>query len=298
MAAVPASQPRTTIILALLVVAAAMAGEWFLAAVYGEDEVRCQQASLPVALASLPEASGIAPSRRTPGLLWAINDSSPAVLLAINDTGETRSRMQVSGATVTDWEDLSIAPCDGGDCLFIADIGDNDEKRSTIRLYRIPEPAATDTVTRPADVFDARYPDSPHDAEAMFITSDQTVYILTKDTPAATLYRFPRLETGKVLTLERAAAIPMARTTGADVSHDGVWIAIRTNAEVAFYRTRALLEGDVEPAAIVPLEEYGEPQGEGVAFGGGDTVYLAGEGGKQGVPGTLFQLKCTVPGNG
>jgi hypothetical protein len=284
-----------TIVLAITVVLAAIAGEWFLAAVYGEDEVRCQQASVPASLPALPEASGIAASRRTPGLLWTINDSGSAVLFGVTEAGATAARVQVTGATITDWEDLSVARCAGGNCLFIADIGDNDAERSSIKLYRVPEPARTETATRPADVFEARYPDGPHDAEAMFVTPDQTVYILTKDAPAGTLYRFPPLETGKVLILERVVAIPMAKATGAGVSQDGVWLAVRTNAEIAFYRMSALLKGDVEPAAIVDVHEYGEPQGEGITFADASTLYLAGESGKKGAPGTLLQVKCSIP---
>src|SRR5688572_19556551 len=144
-----------TIVLAVTVVLSAIAGEWFLAAVYGEDEVRCQQTSVPSSLTALPEASGIAASRRTPGLLWMINDSSPAVLFGVSESGATNARVQVSGADITDWEDLSIAPCAGGNCLFIGDIGDNDGVRSSIRVYRIPEPSSTETATRAAEVFEA-----------------------------------------------------------------------------------------------------------------------------------------------
>ena len=56
-----------TVVLAFAVVLSATAGEWFLAAVYGEDEVRCQQSSVPASLTAVPEASGIAASRRTIG---------------------------------------------------------------------------------------------------------------------------------------------------------------------------------------------------------------------------------------
>jgi hypothetical protein len=286
---------RPTLWLATLVVFLAVCGEWFLAAVYGENEVRCDQASVPVPLPALPEASGIAASRRTTGLLWSVNDSSPAVLFGLNDAGDVLARVQVTGASVTDWEDISVAGCAQGSCLYIADIGDNDERRASIRVYRVPEPSAGDARTSSAEVFEARYPDRPHDAEASFVTRDGSVYIVTKEALAGSLYRYPALETGRTVTLERVAMLPISKITDADTSADGSWLAVRSGDEAVFYRTDALLEGDVEHGAAVLLKPFDEPQGEGITFRDRDTVFLAGEGGKKGVPGTLRQLRCRFP---
>jgi hypothetical protein len=284
-----------TLFLAFVLVVLAVAGEWFLAAVYGEDEVRCEQASVPAALPALPEASGVAASRRTPGLVWAINDSGPAILYGLSDSGEVRTRVQVSGASITDWEDISLGRCAGGTCVYIADIGDNNERRSGIRLYRVPEPAAHDTTTSAAEVFEARYPDHPHDAEAAFVTTDGTVYVVTKDALVGTLYRFPALESGKLLMLQRVATLPASKITDADASSDGAWIAVRNHEEVVFYRTSALLNGDVEHGAAVRLTSYGEAQGEGVTFADRGTIFLASEGGGKKAPGSLLQLRCSLP---
>jgi hypothetical protein len=281
--------------LAMLLLMLAVTGEWFLAAVYGEAEVRCDEASVPVALPELHEASGIAASRRTPGLLWAINDSGEPMIYGVNEVGETKARVRVTGASLTDWEDLSVAPCATGDCLYIADIGDNDERRSSIHLYRVAEPAPQDKSTAAAEVFEARYPDRPHDAEAVFVTNDGGVYILTKETLAGGLYRFPALESGKLLTLEHVAMVPASKITDADASADGQWVAVRTGDEVVFYRTAALLNHDIEHGAVVLLTKFDEPQGEGVTFGSKGTVFLAGEGGGKRAPGTLVQLRCAIP---
>ena len=79
----------------------------------------------------------------------------------------------------------------------------------------------------------------------------------------------------------------------AEASADGRWIAVRTKDEAVFYRTDELLHGDVEHGTAVSLAEFAEPQGEGITFGAGIAVYLAGEGGGKGAPGTFLRLECS-----
>jgi hypothetical protein len=142
-------------------------------------------------------------------------------------------------------------------------------------------------------VFEGKYPDGPHDAEAAFVLPDGQMYIVTKD-KFSVVYRFP-LEPGKMATLERTAMLPLNNVTDADASADGKRIAVRTKQDVVFYRTAELLKGDVEHGTAVPTGELGEPQGEGVAFGSNGVVGLAGEGGgkkKAPKPGTFATLQC------
>ena len=95
---------------------------------------------------SVVEASGLAASRQNPGVLWVHNDSGNAVeLFAIGDDGGVRAPYLPTGITNRDWEDLAIGPgpAAGVDYLFIGDIGDNGLARSSITIYRIPEPAVS-----------------------------------------------------------------------------------------------------------------------------------------------------------
>ena len=48
---------------------------------------QCQSGGPIVRIPDLPEASGIAVSRRSPGRLWAHNDSGEAVLVALDTRG-------------------------------------------------------------------------------------------------------------------------------------------------------------------------------------------------------------------
>jgi hypothetical protein len=110
------------------------------------DDV-CKPAGRLSPLPALPEASGVTGSRRTPGLLWSHNDSGEPVVFALDAAGVVKGRVEVAGADVTDWEDITIGPCAQGSCLYIADIGDNRRTRSQISVYRVPEPRPGDSMT-------------------------------------------------------------------------------------------------------------------------------------------------------
>ena len=69
-------------------------------------------------------------------------------------------------------------------------------------------------------------------------------------------------------------------------------VVLRTRTALVFYRAAAFLKGDFNEARRVDLKSIGEPQGEAVAFGPSNTVYLAGEGGGKTLPGTLAVLSC------
>jgi hypothetical protein len=258
-------------------------------------------------LADLPEASGIAPGRRDSRLLWVHNDSDGPFVLGVDFDGRLRARVRVMGAEVEDWEDIATGPCPAGDCLYIADIGDNDAERPRITIYRIPEPGAGESETGPAEAFHAVYADGPHDAESLFVTPDGHIIVATKGSPTA-FYQFPRLlATGAVSVLPRLLVLEeeqetrgkkarrASRLTGGSVSQDGRWMAMRSNGVLRFFRSSEILAGRSGPGVVVDLAPLDEPQGEGVAFGAGETVHLVSEGGGKGRPGTLISLACRLP---
>jgi hypothetical protein len=257
----------------------------------GRDDEICTVASRGVPLRELPEASGVTMSRRTPGVLWAHNDSGAPVLLALEGSGSVRGRVQITGARVDDWEDVSVGPCGRGTCVFVADVGDNDRVRPSITIYRAPEPAPGDKATARADALEAVYPDGPHDAEAVFVTGPDDLFVVTKTAEESTaLYRFPTpLHAGTRVRLERVAPLSIDRVTDADASPDGAWVALRNANELFLYPTSELLAGG-GTARRFSLKELDEPQGEGVTFGPNGTIYLVSEG----RPGTLASVKCAL----
>jgi hypothetical protein len=253
----------------------------------------CTPATELVHIPGVAEASGVAASRQTPGLIWTHNDSGEPVLHAIDASGTVTRRVEVRGARVADWEDLAVGPCPHGSCLYIADIGDNNRSRGAITIYRIPEPRPDRGASEPAEVWNVTYPDGAHDAEALFV-SGSALFVVTKDESSATaLYRLPLLpKGGRDARLERVSRIPIDRVTGASASPDGAWVALRNHDALLFYRTRDLVGGAAAAPRQVDLAALGEPQGEGVAIGADGLVYLVGEGGGRG--GTLATLRCTL----
>ena len=172
-----------------------------------------------------------------------------------------------------------------------------------ITIYRVPEPAEGSGTAQVDGVFHASYPDGPHDAEALLMTPDGRLHIVTKgDTGPVSFYRFPAELRFRQHDAPRAswrsarleAAGERDRVTDGAVSPDGQWAVLRSTGSLTFYRTADLLSGQWREAGRAALASLGEPQGEGVAFGGDNTVFLMGEGGGKKMPGTFCRLTCTL----
>ena len=138
----------------------------------------------------LIESSGAAPSHRVRGVVWTHNDSGDEPrLYATDSAGDDLGSVLVAGADNVDWEDLGSGPCPdhAGWCLYPADIGDNRHNRDHIVVYRLAEPepprGRADTLRRvPLESATAlRYPDHPHDAEAIAVDPSGRIFIITKE---------------------------------------------------------------------------------------------------------------------
>jgi len=257
----------------------------------------CQVVRSVVPLANLPEASGVAVSRRSPDRLWAHNDSGNPVLFALDTSGTVKYPVRVRGAQIRDWEDIASANCADGPCLYIADIGDNHADRRDITVYRVSEPADGEAATKPAQAIRATYPDGAHDAEAFFVTRSGEMFLVTKEHPPS-LYRLvaPPNSPGSAGTLEKIKTLQEfgGKITGAGASVDDRWVALRTHAAVFVFSQVDLISPHASEPIRIDVSGLGEPQGEGVAFGPGGIVYLVGEGGGHHRPGTFASLRCTL----
>jgi hypothetical protein len=246
------------------------------------------------------ESSGLAASRKRPGVFWTHNDSGgdPAVY-GVNLGGKRVASVMVKDAENEDWEDMAVGPCPGGgDCLYLADMGNSGNRRD-ISLYRVPEPEPGERETRDAQRFKARFPEGSPDAEALFVLPDGAVYLVTKGSRGPVeLYRWPLQDKGEARLefLHRLAPRPEQlgdRVTGASASPDGQWVAIRTYSTLAFYRTPELLAGR-GPSFTTDITMLGEAQGEAVSLGDDGTVVLTTEGGSQMFPGGMSRLSCNA----
>jgi hypothetical protein len=251
----------------------------------------------------LLESSGVIASRRYPGVFWTLNDSgNPAEIFATDSTGRDLGVYTVTGAANYDWEAITRGPCGTGECLYIADTGDNDEIRRSARLYRVPEPAVRAGgrgVTARAEVLEVRYPDGPHDVEAAAVAPDGAVLLVSKGwSRGVRVFRVPAAGwTGKLVTAEALGRLPLAPgrgvrglVTDAALSPDGTEIAVRTYVEIFFFR---LTPGDGLLPLGVACDVTGlELQGEGLTWLPDNAFLLTSEGGF-GRPGTLTLVHCS-----
>lgn len=265
-----------------------------------EEAAACRtvQPSQPLP-GGLPESSGVAASRRHAGVLWTHNDSGKGELVAVDATGRLVGRSTIVGVENEDWEDLELGPCAAGDCLYIADTGDNDRKRVDTAIYRVPEPAPGAAASE-AERLEVRYPGGSRDTEAMFVLPSGEIYLISKGRKdARTLYRYRTgagSEVEKIVDLGPAAKDELEMITAASASPSGEWVAVREYKRLAIYRTADLLAGRATPALDVDLSFVGEAQGEAVALLDNGRVILTSEGGFKDTPGTFAILQCDLPG--
>lgn len=234
----------------------------------------------------LRETSGVAWSRARPGVLFSHNDGGhEAAIYVLNGLdGSLRGESPLQGVRNRDWEDIATGECPAGSCIFLADIGDNEEVRNHITLYRVPDLGVYDNSPLDAEAFRMTLPDGPRDMEAVFVLPGEEIFFVSKGrNHPVTLYRYPPpLRADETVTLEAVQAftsgrLPIPRqVTGADASADGSVVVIRTYESLNFFQVEdgRLTEMD---GGRVALRTLNETQGEGVGLGPSGQVVLTSE---------------------
>lgn len=242
----------------------------------------------------IPEASGMQLSSLVPGRLYHINDSGfgPEFFVS-NLEGQMLQTVTVKGFEPLDTEALGSGPCANSHCLYIGDIGDNLRQRDSLQIVLVEEQQRFPALVSPFRILSMRYPDGAHDAEAMLVTAEATIYILTKSpvsilrTPPARLYRLSadtwQAEDGPQV-LELVALVDLGSlsgnsvdifshiATGMDLSADGQRVMILTYGNAFEVWAEDLLGAALEPRLIdaatthqqIPLQRL--PQQESLAY--------------------------------
>ena len=264
-------------------------------------------AGVEVALlpAFLDEVSGLAQSRTNPDVCWVHNDSGdqPSVY-AISRNGALLGSYALAGATAIDWEDMAIGPApDGRSYLYLADIGDNNGRRMSVRVYRVREPfvdadqAPVLETLSGVTAYDFVYEDGPRDAEGFMVdplTND--FYIVSKrELDGNRLYRSVAPSETGLNTLASVGTFSFTGTTGADISPDGLQVLVRRYSSTINSLTPPAFAGSywnrsdasvnlidllARPGQTVPL--VAESQGEAIAFAAdNDGFYTTSEHGSR-----------------
>lgn len=248
---------------------------------------------------AVDEASGLSASWRHEGLLWTHNDSGgqPRLFLMQAD-GTTAAVVELGAKTkAKDWEDVAVGPCEKGSkhaCVYVADIGDNNEKRKEVVIYRFREPELPDE--RPAtitvDEVDAlwfRYPGGPRNAETVMVHPETAqIYVVEKTAQRAPgIYRIPRqtsdrkhpvlaVELGQ-LRFDGASGFGRLVTAG-DISPDGDEFTVRTYiAAYTFCATTDDFESSVDADPVISSVPF-MVQAEALGYGrDGRSIWLTSE---------------------
>ena len=258
---------------------------------------------------SVSESSGLVASRSTPGAYWTHNDSGDGPFIYAFDThGDSLGVFRVTGAQARDWEDISIGPGPERDksYLYIGDIGDNDQQRSEVVVYRVAEPVLNNQrstrsqpgVTQPAEAIRLQYPDGKHDAEALLVhPTSGNIYIVIKvvlANPAVYEAAAP-LTPGKLITMRRIGEVRVPSVfggviTGGSVSPDGRRVALCDYFQgyELLLPAKSANFNDIWKQRMIGFDLGKRKQGESIAYRLDGKALLATSEGKQPA---LFQVE-------
>lgn len=246
---------------------------------------------------ALGELSGLAASRRYPGIFWGHNDSGDSArFFALKADGSVVAEIAVKDAKNHDWEDIALV----GSTLYITDMGNNKNARENLCVYKLDEPDPTRGSQKVrATKIRVAYPDQTEfppkkeawrfDCEAAFVFQGK-LHVLTKHRVAGmpffpsdstVLYRLDREDPRRVNTLTKLDQRNRLGgwVTAADLSPDSKTLAVLTHLPVASVWLFDL-QGVGEKLLSKPIKRQifeGAKQCEALCFIDNQTLLLGNE---------------------
>lgn len=249
---------------------------------------RAPEASGALADPDLKETSGLATSAVHDGVFYAHNDAGDSSrFFALSRDGADLGSFKVMGAQNVDWEDMSEGPCDAGRCVYLGDIGDNNQDRLAYTLYRVAEPTTVGPGEQslPGDRIVFTYPDGSHDAETLLVHPvTGVVTLVTKSGGAAQIFELaPPLTTDKTHMARAAGEVEPpdgGKFTGGAIHPDGTAIVLRTTKGLVRYpMTPDQSAAEALAGAPCTLPAAAETNGEAVTWlPSGAGIVTIGEG--------------------
>lgn len=207
----------------------------------------------------------------TDGTLLTTNDADdPAVIYA--SVGTDGSITGTLTYAPTDPVDVEAITADPDGTVWVGDIGDNLESRESIAVFRIDTASWSGDTSTTAERITLRYPDGPHNAEALLVSPlTGEMFVVTKSSQATRVYS-AGVPTTDDITLTRVTT-PTLITTVSDGSFnpagDQIWL--RNGEDVAVYSAQTW-----QPLAEATLPD--QPKGEGLCPGPDGTWLTSSEG--------------------
>ncbi len=183
----------------------------------------------------LTENSGIVSFNNSSA--WLVEDGgNKNEIYEVNFKGEIVKKLSVKKGENIDWEDLTK---DNFDNVYIGDIGNNENKRKNLVIYKIPNPQVEKGNKIKSEAISFYYPEQTkfppkkknlyYDAEALFY-QNENLYIITKNRAnpfngEALVYKIPAKK-GKhaaqlIDTFNMCSDWNYCQITSADISPDG-----------------------------------------------------------------------------
>lgn len=149
------------------------------------DTIQCEVEAIASLPKSLVEISGMVASDND---FWVHNDGdNGSFLLLLTKQGTIKTIKRISNAPNYDWEDIAVDPAGN---LYVGDIGNNNNNRRMLQIYKIPNPAKSENLRIVAEKIEFDYSDQKefppkknrlvYDAEAMIYFRD-TLFVFNKN---------------------------------------------------------------------------------------------------------------------
>ena len=246
------------------------------------------------------ESSGLAASGCQSDVLWTQNDAGDdALIYGLTTSGKHLGTWKIPNAENVDWEDMASFKDRAGKCfLVIGDIGNNEEDRSELKIYRIPEPvidpqaASSDRknplTTAAAESMTFSYIDGTNNAETMLVRPGSgDIYILTKrESGPSRIHKLkPVFGAAKTVTQKigeiSVPAVPIGFLTGGSISPDGRRVALcdyQQGYELSLPADAADFDSIWRKKPVV-VDLGKRKQGEGVTYSAdGNAIFASSEG--------------------